>query len=183
MERTKEEFVRQIQQHFAEIDELTQVVIKAHLLLEEAFNSILAKCLYDPELLESCNLRFNQKVQLVRAFCMSPHGDGIWEIITAMNALRNAIAHSLDQQKRDDKFQKLKTLYLRELDDPATAEQDSVLPDHLLFMMAYSFCHGFIVRIQHDADLMSRFMGRMVAGRRDHLSGATEAAGDGTADQ
>lgn len=179
-EKTKE-FIQNIQQHFAAIDELTQVVIKGHLLLEEAFNSILAKSLYNPELLEGCNLRFSQKLQLVRAFCISPHGDGTWEMVAAINALRNGIAHSLDQQKRNEKFQRLKAAYLRELGDPATVEEDRRQPDHLLFLLALALCYGFIQRVEQDADLMNRFVGRMVAGRRDDLSRTPKATDDATA--
>ncbi len=162
-------FIEIAQQFFTGIDNLTEFVIKGHLLLEEKFNSILRNCVYFPEFLASTSLRFQQKMQLVRAFCISPNGDGIWELISAINALRNGIAHSLDPDKRTEQFRRLKDVYLRELEDPALREVDIQQPDDRLFLLAFSLSIGFVQRIEQDSAMMNRFIGAMVAGRREQL--------------
>src|SRR5436309_2821356 len=98
-----EDFIAEITKHFREVDELTQVVLKGHLLLEERFNSILLNSVYNPEGLDRWKLSFNQKLHLAKAFCISPHREGTFELLTAINSLRNGIAHSLDEKKLKEK--------------------------------------------------------------------------------
>jgi hypothetical protein len=165
----RDAFIAKMKEHFAEIDEITQVVLKGHLMLEELFNSILQKCLFNPEVLDACNLRFVQKMYLVRGFCISPHGEGIWELVAAINALRNGIAHSLDREQRQKKFDRMKAIYLRELEHPWLADDDRDQPDHVVFLFAVGLCHGFIGRIESDAEMMGHIQGEMVNRMRKHL--------------
>jgi hypothetical protein len=76
----------------------------------------------------------------------------------AINSLRNAIAHSLDAGKRQTKFDVVKTIYMRELDDPERRGEDQNEPDHLLFLKAYALCEGYLKQVEEDA----RFVGRGV---------------------
>jgi len=96
----RDAFIQKVVEHLAEIDALAQVVIKCHLLLEDRFNAILRHSIYNPEVLDKFSLTFAQKLHLVRGFAVSERGPGIWELLAAMNALRNALAHSLDAAQR-----------------------------------------------------------------------------------
>jgi hypothetical protein len=63
-------------------------------------------------------LNFHHKMLLAQSFAVSKRGAGIRELIAAINALRNGIAHSLDEEQRLKQFQRVRVLYLRELEDP-----------------------------------------------------------------
>jgi hypothetical protein len=106
-----QEFTAKATEHFQELDPLIQVVLRGHLLLEERLNATLTHSLYDPELFEKMSLTFHHKLLFARAFSVSLRGEGMWELIAAINTLRNAIAHSLDAGKRQTKFDAVKTLY------------------------------------------------------------------------
>lgn len=152
------EFYAKAAEQFQEVDPLIQVVLRGHLLLEERINAMLKHSLYNPELFEKMNLNFHHKLQFVRAFSVSLHGEGMWELIAAVNTLRNAIARSLDGEKRQAKFNAVKALYLRELTDPELRGADENEPDHLLFLKAYALCEGYLRRVEEGA----RFVGRGV---------------------
>jgi hypothetical protein len=151
-------FYAKAAEHFQEVDPLIQVVLRGHLLLEERINATLKHSLYNPELFEKMTLNFHHKLQFARAFSVSLRREGMWELIAAVNTLRNAIAHPLDGEKRQTKFDAVKALYLRELTDSELRGEDENEPDHLLFLKAYALCEGYLRRVEEDA----RFVGRGV---------------------
>jgi hypothetical protein len=57
-----EKFTEKITKHFAEVDPLTQVVLKGHLLLEERLNATVRHALYNPELFDRMKLNFHHKM-------------------------------------------------------------------------------------------------------------------------
>jgi hypothetical protein len=75
------------------------VVLKGHLLLEESVNHLLAALLYRPEAIEGANLRFHQKLCLIRALApVGPQGE-VFRFADAaekLNTMRNRLAHHLD---------------------------------------------------------------------------------------
>jgi hypothetical protein len=162
-------FIAKVVEHLADMDPLSQVVIKCHLLLEDRFNSILRNSIYNPEVLDKFSLTFAQKMHLVRGFCISQRGPGMWELLSAMNALRNALAHSLDAVQRQKKFEVVKQFYLRELENPELKKQDEDQPEHLLFMMAYALCEGFIKRVDEDAAMVGGGVKAMIKVMRKEL--------------
>src|SRR5690349_1914719 len=74
------------------IDELALVVLKGHLLLEEQLERIISKFLLHPEYLERANLRFAQKVALARTMSLDEQENSMWELLLAVNGLRNELA-------------------------------------------------------------------------------------------
>ncbi len=108
-----QKFIEKVTQHFSDVDPLTQVVLRGHLLLEERLNATLRHSLYNPELLDKMKLNFHHKMLFAQSFAVSKRGAGIWELIAAINTLRNGIAHSLDEEQRRKQFQRVRELYLR----------------------------------------------------------------------
>jgi hypothetical protein len=76
-------------------NDLALVVLKGHLLLEEHVNRLLALLVYKPEAIEAANLRFYQKLCLLRA--LAPEGSHrVVDAAEKLNTLRNRLAHHLD---------------------------------------------------------------------------------------
>src|SRR4051812_28326134 len=93
------------------IDELALVVLKGHLVLEEQLQRILDTFLFHPEYLDSARFHFAQKVYLARTMSLDEHANPMWDLILAINALRNDLAHALDSVKRQQKLDRVKELY------------------------------------------------------------------------
>src|SRR5262245_32386458 len=90
------------------IDEPALAVLKGQLLLEEQLDRILTRFVFHPEHLEQANLRFYQKVCVARSISLDEQVNPMWELVLAVNALRNELAHSLDSPRRQPKVERLK---------------------------------------------------------------------------
>jgi len=59
------------------------------------------------------------------------------------------------QRSENKKFDLVRHIYLREMHNPKLKKEDEEQPDHLLFLMAYALCEGFIKRVEEDAAMIS----------------------------
>jgi hypothetical protein len=75
----------------------TLLVLKGHLLIEEALYRMICTKLPQPEFLNKANLRFSQLLHIARA--LYPDDEvpaAVWETVEALNTLRNRLAHHLE---------------------------------------------------------------------------------------
>ena len=94
--------------HLSEVDDLTLVVLKGHLLVEELLNGIIAAFCVLPEYVEEVRLGFFQKSKLVRALTgqdlEGKPTDGPWRSLESLNSLRNQLAHHLEPKDLEQKI-------------------------------------------------------------------------------
>ncbi len=159
-------FTAKMEAAFRDVDAMTQFVLRAHLMLEERLNNILRSCLYNPDIFDKMKLTFATKMLFAQAFAVSQNGSGMWELIAAINTLRNSIAHSLDDAHRQQRFQRLREIYLRELEKPELRQEDENEVDHLLFLKAYALCEGYVRGVEQDAQMAGRFIRSTVGAMR-----------------
>jgi len=88
--------MRRFRQEMEEVDELVHVLLKGHLLLEEALSRILEQHVFHREHLGETRLSFHHKMLLARSLCLRKNGLGEWELLAAIKPLRNEIAHKLN---------------------------------------------------------------------------------------
>lgn len=74
------------------------MLLKSHLLVEEALTKLIAGHAKHPEHLRKARLTFAQKMNLARALCDLKNGDWIWKPIEKLNEARNALSHGLDEE-------------------------------------------------------------------------------------
>jgi hypothetical protein len=136
---------------------LALIVVKGHLVLEEQLERILGTFVLHREHLEAARLSFAQKVSLARSVSLDEHKNSIWELILAVNALRNELAHALNSEKRNTKFDRLKSLYMAAND--VSADESAALEQHVLASFAIALSVGFlgsfeeeVVRFKHWVD-------------------------------
>jgi hypothetical protein len=90
------------------VDELASIVLKGHLLIEEKLTEILAKNAIQAQYMESARLTFAQKLSVVRSMTKVHVDDFMWDMIGKLNALRNALSHSLDNSRRSSAISTLR---------------------------------------------------------------------------
>ena len=139
-------------EHFQHVDAVAQVVLKAHLLIEEALDRIVGKFVFHPEFLEDSRLTFAQKVDLARSMSLDAHGNPMWELVTAINALRNDLSHSLASTKREQKTRRVIETYLKLLDDKEESTRHKEEPDEQVLMVAAGFFLGFLTAFEAEVD-------------------------------
>ncbi len=89
------------------LDDLGQIVLKGHLLIEKALNNVITAIFAHPEYVEGGNFGFAQKVRIVRAYAPGTDSADMWGRISTINGLRNEIAHNLDHSGRKRRIEEL----------------------------------------------------------------------------
>jgi len=79
--------------------DLSLIVLKGHLLIEELLYTIVKGAVKHPESVEDARLRFSQLACLARAIAYEDRLRPVWDAVLAINTLRNMFAHDLDTKK------------------------------------------------------------------------------------
>jgi hypothetical protein len=133
------------------VDETAHVLLKGHLLLEEALSAILDQYVFHREHLDDARLTFAHKVQLARALCLRKNTLGEWDLISAINSCRNDLAHRLNSPERAKKLAKVKELYFREVAGLARIEEIKKESDTAILFSACGHCAGFLATYLADS--------------------------------
>ncbi|MFZ5616002.1 MAG: hypothetical protein ACOZAA_01590 [Pseudomonadota bacterium] len=127
-----------------EVDDVAQIVLKGHLVIEGLMNDALNTYLLHGECLDGARLNFSQKTALCRAMSLDEHKNSMWAMIEKLNAVRNALAHSLDPERRAKALAAPKADYEREFPRAPVSDIDEMEADAALCMLAVSGCLGFL---------------------------------------
>jgi hypothetical protein len=104
-----------LEEHFNKIDEELVAVLKGHLLIEQLLNQIIEDFVFHEDKLIEARLGFQQKVHIAKSLSLSEQNNSMWNLVLAMNTLRNDFAHQLDSIKRAQKFLRTRGLYELEM--------------------------------------------------------------------
>jgi hypothetical protein len=92
-------------------DDVSLIVLKGHLLIEEMLIDIRDKLLPHAEYLDSVNISFNQLLHVIRSAIESKHDHKSWDLIIEFNKLRNKLIHNLEPPKLKILLTQLFNLY------------------------------------------------------------------------
>ncbi len=87
--------------------ELDLVILKAHLLIEEQLNFLLAERLKNPSVLDEIELGSFHRICLAQSFFPPDYQPWLWEGLKKLNRLRNHIAHNLEPKGVQDRIDDL----------------------------------------------------------------------------
>lgn len=132
--------IERFRKEMANVDEVAHVLLKGHLLLEEAISLVLDQYVFHREHLGDARLSFHQKALLARSLCLRKNLVGEWELIAAINTLRNDLAHKLNSPERERKLAKVKELYFREAASFSGIEEVKKEPDAVVLFNACAHC-------------------------------------------
>ena len=96
--------LKDIQKRFTdelrEVDDTAQVVLKGHLVMEGLMTEAIETFLLHGEFVETARLQVHQKIALCRAIATSDQNNKMWDLVSSVNSVRNALSHSLDPTRR-----------------------------------------------------------------------------------
>jgi hypothetical protein len=124
------------------VDDQMHVVLRGHLLIEERLTRITERFVFHAEHMEAARLSFAQRVSVARSMSLSEHESETWDLILAINALRNDFAHGLTSSKRAGRTDRVLALLTQNLGkgEPSGMSQDPLM--RLTF--AAALCIGFL---------------------------------------
>jgi hypothetical protein len=141
-------YFNQFIEHMRQVDDVALTVLKGHLLIEGIIDNILEVFFFHPEQLQSARLTFFQKVALARAYALRKNKDSVWDLVLAINELRNATAHELAGEKRQRKLEEVRRLYIAGALSEATKRPG--IEDKELVEFACADCVGYLGTYEHD---------------------------------
>jgi hypothetical protein len=142
-------------------DELAHVVIKGHLIIEETISRIIDLHVFHREHVQEAKLSFNAKMLMARSLCLRKNRLGEWDLIAAINSLRNELAHNLHTPKRDRKIATVREIYCREAVDLSELANLKEQPDHVVLHYACGHCVGFLSSFEKDAEALRSMLWTM----------------------
>src|SRR5687767_14766676 len=81
--------IERFHEEMKSIDEVAHVLLKGHLLIEETLTEIIEQYIFHREHIAKARLSFAHKMHLAQGLCLRKNTLGEWELIAAINALRN----------------------------------------------------------------------------------------------
>ena len=112
--------------HFPKTSDLTLIILKGHLLLEQMLTSIISHYCSSSDHIIKAQLRFPQKISLVRALLSTPTSKDAWETLALINTIRNDLSHNLEPPKLKEHLAAAKKLALQ-------IENSKAINSHLSF--------------------------------------------------
>jgi hypothetical protein len=142
-------YIDEFKKHMMAFDELALAVLKGHLIIEGVLDNIILVMFFNAEHIANIRFGFANKVQMARALALRQNKRPIWDLISAINELRNAIAHSLTGERRSNKMEQVRQKYFEEAPKSYTKDHQDA-PDHHIVVFACAFCVGFLGTLEHD---------------------------------
>lgn len=140
-----------ILQELSTSDEAVMVILKGHLLVEEHLNRILYTQLNRPEEIDKAGLKFSQRLHLVKALATTDFAEfPAWDLISALNALRNQLAHSLSAEARTAK---IRAFLGKGLALDRTREGTSIIreaPEQIALSRVIGICLGLLASYEEQ---------------------------------
>ncbi len=128
--------LRRLIEHLPQGDDLTLIVLKGHLLIEERLLDLVrAKLEADDPALKEARLRFSQLLPLARAASGRDQYPWFWEALEKLNALRNDLAHHLEPKQ----VERLSTALIDHLRQPADLRSTDSLATSLRGAVAFMY--------------------------------------------
>lgn len=138
-----------VNEHMQFVDQFAQTITTGHLIVEHALDNILEVLSFYPKYVKAARLGFRQKVSLARSLAQRHADVSIWGVISAINSMRNEVAHNLPGESRTRQIEKFKRVYLAQASaDLAEALKDA--PDEAIAATACIECVGFLGTFEDD---------------------------------
>lgn len=145
--------------HMPKTDDLTLIVLKGHLLIEETLLQLADAVLPHPEYLDDANLSFHKLACVVRASVPQRSTDVTWQLILSVNALRNDLAHNLESSQSPESLNKLFSIAQQVERLPwsqVAMMEESPLDDAARLRHVIMDCMEFLLRLTFEGSYLVR---------------------------
>ncbi len=162
--KTIEKYADLFRKELSEHDPLQQVVLKGHLVIEAALDNIITTIFFHPEYVFRARIGFAQKVALARAYGLRKAGNSMWNLILSINEARNEVAHNLAGERRSNKLDQLRRIFLSEVTDEMREKfmSDGINVDkadgQTIVALACFLCAGFLSSYEDDVATLRSFI-------------------------
>lgn len=104
--------------------DITLVILKGHLLVEEQINEVINAKLINSDALKPSRLEFFQRICLAEALYPSDVNPILWKAVIKLNKIRNDIAHNLTPTGLDNRLKDFVKFFPSGMDEDTDCIQD-----------------------------------------------------------
>ena len=126
------------------VDDVVQIILKGHLVMEDVMTDAICTFVHHGSQIEDARLQFHQKLKICRSMSLSDQENRMWDMIAAINTLRNQLSHSLDSEQRQARFTSLSSHFSREFPHLKDKVYDEMSPEASICLMAISTSLGYL---------------------------------------
>jgi hypothetical protein len=158
-----EGFFEDFKKDLSTVDEFASLVLRGHYVLEREVDTIVGHIFFHPDgiLNDRFGFTFERKVRIVRAMSRNATYHAHWDIVLAMNSLRNTIAHH-GYEERQQKVDRIRALCLESTAlEKHEREHGTGLAALVLF--AFAICAGFLSHIEGDLESLRAEIEEIIA--------------------
>lgn len=119
--RMTEQIADRFSRLMSRLQDMTLLVLKGHLLIEEQLEYFLEQAARAPRQLMDARLTYAQKLQLVRALCGMSGEE--FDFAKAISAIRNSLAHRADADELPSRIDALLRQFNKEVPQKLTPRQ------------------------------------------------------------
>src|SRR3954470_21534986 len=131
-----------ISRHLESIEDVTLLLLKSHLLVEQQINSALHKIFPGFASLDTGRLTYNQRIQVIRALDGTKKAEDALRFAERLNLVRNRLANQLEPIGIENAIAD----FVTEMATSVPTKCDEVLP----LGLRMATCIGYICRILHS---------------------------------
>ena len=131
-----------VSRYLESIEDVTLLLLKSHLLVEQQINSALHKIFPGFASLDTGRLTYHQRIQVIRALDSTRKAEDALRFAERLNLVRNRLANQLEPVGIEDTMAD----FVAEMAASATMKFDETLPLGLRMTM----CIGYICTILHS---------------------------------
>jgi len=139
------------------VDDTAQIVLKGHLVAEDLMNKAIESFVLHGEHIDNAKLQFHQKMEICKSISLSDNKNNMWNILKQINVVRNALSHSLNENRRSKAIQSLRSIYDQEF-DPVTRDIVGMSEEAALCMVAISgilgYLHSFLEEVRRFEEII-----------------------------
>ncbi len=131
----KDKSFQRFSKHFPKTGDITLIVLKGHLLIEEEINDLLFQFMKNKKHIKKARMTSYQKICLVESLLLKGNTKGTcFEIVEKINTLRNDIAHKLEPKELEARI--VKILYVMFPNDKLELEKTDKMIKYLEICIA-----------------------------------------------
>jgi hypothetical protein len=136
-----DDFIDAFREQLRHVDDLVPVVLNGHLAVEMHLDDFLDHMFFHPSYIEKAGLSFYHKLHIARAYSELGHTRPEWDLMLALNSVRNKIAHrGMRKELKVDlgKFRKLLPQAIKDVKVEDLNPRD-------LIVHTVAMCSGYLV--------------------------------------
>jgi hypothetical protein len=102
--------IERADEHLDKVSDVVTLILKGHLLVEEALFAAVQTKFPHPQYFLDANLRFTQLLSIAKGLFYTEEYAPVWDAIQALNIVRNRLAHRLEPSVGAEELKKISLL-------------------------------------------------------------------------